>query len=185
MSDTDLDYRRIFLGLPVAAIIARNRVMVDCNDVTLSLFRAERGDIVGNLFEVLYPNHTEFEAAGQRMEPLLAARLSRSDDRIMRRIDGTHFWVTVRGHAFNRKVPHEVTAWTFSELSDDAGQQRTAVALTRRERDVAALLIDRMTSKQIAKSLNISPKTVDIHRAGLLRKYAVRNTDDLIRCLLN
>lgn len=185
MTETGLDYRKIFLGLPVAAIVARNRVIVDCNDLTLGLFRATREDIIGNLFEVLYPNRTEFEAAGHRMEPFLAAGMSRSDDRITRRLDGTHFWVSVRGHAFNYRVPHEVTAWTFSELSDDADHSRKAITLTNRERDVAALLIDKMTSKQIAKLLNISPKTVDIHRASLLKKHGVCNTDDLIRCLVN
>lgn len=185
MPEADLDYRRIFIGLPVAAIIARNRVMVDCNDLTLSLFRATRSDIVGNLFAVLYPNRTEFEAAGRRMEPFLVARVAQSDDRIMRRIDGTHFWVTVRGHAFNRKKPHEVTAWTFSELSDDTEHKKTTISLTKRERDVAALLIDKLTSKHIAKELNISPKTVDIHRANLLKKYDVKRTEDLVKILVS
>ena len=185
MPDATLDYRRIFLGLPVAAIVARDRVMTDCNDLALELFRAERSEIVGNLFAVLYPNRTEFEAAGRRMEPFLAGCVVQLDNRIMRRIDGTHFWVTVRGHAFNREMPHEMTAWAFSELSDDVGPQKTAISLTRRERDVAALLIDGLTSKQIAIDLGISPKTVDIHRANLLKKYSVHATSDLIKILVN
>jgi DNA-binding CsgD family transcriptional regulator len=41
-----------------------------------------------------------------------------------------------------------------------------------------------LTSKEIGKELNISPRTVDIHRASLLRKYGVRGTPDLIARLL-
>ncbi|HKT62549.1 MAG TPA: LuxR C-terminal-related transcriptional regulator, partial [Burkholderia sp.] len=41
-----------------------------------------------------------------------------------------------------------------------------------------------LTSKEIGKELSISPRTVDIHRASLLRKYEVRTTHDLIAHLL-
>ncbi|WP_245964928.1 LuxR C-terminal-related transcriptional regulator [Trinickia dinghuensis] len=59
-----------------------------------------------------------------------------------------------------------------------------ASTLTDRERDIAALLVHGLTSKEIGKELNISPRTVDIHRASLLRKYEVRATSDLIVRLL-
>lgn len=180
----NIEYRRIFIGIPVAAIIASDRLMIDCNAAALRLFKAKRSDIVGNLFSVLYPSRSDFEAAGRRMEPLLAARVTQYDDRIMRRMDGSHFWVTVRGHAFNRKIPHKMTVWTFSEPADNEEHRQTDIQLTVRERDVAALLIDGLTSKEIAKSLGISPRTVDIHRANLLKKYAVHTTLDLIKILV-
>jgi DNA-binding CsgD family transcriptional regulator len=50
--------------------------------------------------------------------------------------------------------------------------------LTARERDVVALVVHRMTSREI------SPRTVDIHRASLLRKYDVKTTQELIKRLL-
>ncbi|RQR22303.1 hypothetical protein DIE23_36900 [Burkholderia sp. Bp9143] len=36
----------------------------------------------------------------------------------------------------------------------------------------------------MGRNLGISPRTVDIHRASLLRKYGVKSTADLIRTLL-
>lgn len=177
------DFRAVFQQVPLAMIIARDRIMVECNDAALTMFRATHRDIVPKLFSVLYPGVDEFEEAGRRMEPFLAGRVAQDDNRIMRRIDGSHFWVRVRGHAFNRAVPHECTAWLFSEVHDAVAGDPQHVSLTPREREIAALLLDRLTSKEIAKALQISPKTVDIHRASLLKKYAVPSTAGLIEKL--
>ncbi len=182
-TDSYLNYREIFLVLPVGVIIAKNRIMVDCNHAALQLFRASRDDIVEKLFSVLYPDRYDFEAAGRRMEPFLIGRVTHFDNRIMRRLDGTHFWATVRGYAFNPSNPHEMTAWVLTEVMDKDTQGQSPINLTSRERDVAALLLDRLTSKQIAKELKISPKTVDIHRASLLKKHSVKSTSKLIEIL--
>jgi len=112
-SQSGIEYGELFIHLPVAVIVARDRVMVDCNDRALDLFRAERGDIINRSFAVLYPEEKDFESAGRRIEPLLARQVVFTDDRIMRRLDGSHFWVTVRGYAFNRENPYELAAWAF------------------------------------------------------------------------
>lgn len=178
-----MTYQAIFESMPVAVIVAENRVMTDCNLAAMRMFRGRREDIVAQPFSILYPDQDEFMAAGRRMEPLLSGRMVQYDNRIMRRLDGSHFWVTVRGHAFNPAIPFEMTVWSFSELSDRPEQFQTAIQLTQRERDVAALLVDKLTSKQIAKALDISPKTVDIHRASLLKKYGVPSTRELLQKL--
>jgi DNA-binding CsgD family transcriptional regulator len=56
--------------------------------------------------------------------------------------------------------------------------------LTPRERDIAALLIEGKTGKEVALALGISPRTVDIYKTRLLRKYSVTNTPDLVQRLL-
>ncbi|WHZ10060.1 MAG: hypothetical protein OJF60_000499 [Burkholderiaceae bacterium] len=53
--------------------------------------------------------------------------------------------------------------------------------LSGREREVLDGLIDGRTSKEIAKALGISPKTVDAHRANLLRKMHVETAAELVR----
>lgn len=179
-----LDYENLFRHLPVAAIVARERIMVDCNTRALQLFRATRDDIVDQSFSKLYPQQKDFATTGKRLAPLLAKHAVFSDERIMRRVDGSHFWVTVCGFGYNPKRPFELAIWTFSDRSDNAKQTDVASTLTERERDIAALLVHGMTSKEIGKELNISPRTVDIHRASLLRKYEVRATSDLIARLL-
>ena len=179
-----LDYEELFRHLPVAAIVARERVMVDCNERAVGLFRAHRVDIIGHSFSVLYPQQKDFAESGRRLAPLLANRAEFSEDRIMRRIDGSHFWVTVRGFAFHPQRPFELAIWTFTDLAGDARRSEIAARLTERERDVAAFLVHGLTSKEIGRELSISPRTVEIHRASLLRKYGVHTTPDLIARLL-
>lgn len=54
------------------------------------------------------------------------------------------------------------------------------VALTRREGEVLDLIEQGQTTKEIARSLGISPKTVEFHRGHLIRKFGVRNMAELV-----
>ncbi len=56
--------------------------------------------------------------------------------------------------------------------------------ITHREREVLALLIEGMTSSEIANKLFISPRTVDKHRTNLLKKLGQKNTAGLVRYAL-
>ena len=59
-----------------------------------------------------------------------------------------------------------------------------AAGLTPREREIAALLIDGLTSKLIGRQLGVSPRTVDVYRARLMKKYGAASTPELIHKLL-
>jgi FixJ family two-component response regulator len=56
--------------------------------------------------------------------------------------------------------------------------------LTAREREVAAGLMEGMTSKEIGKVLTISHRTVEIYRARLMRKYKSHTTAELVQKLM-
>lgn len=87
------------------------------------------------------------------------------------------------GRAFNRERPHEAGIWTFEDVS--AERPHTSEALTPREREVASRLLDGKTSKVIARELDISPRTVEVFRASLMKKFAAANTADLIHRMLS
>jgi two-component system response regulator FixJ len=55
------------------------------------------------------------------------------------------------------------------------------VALTPREQQVLSGLLDGLTNKMIARSLGISPRTVEIHRANLMVKAKAKNLLELLR----
>ena len=61
---------------------------------------------------------------------------------------------------------------------------RSRPALTPREREIAALLIEGLTSKRVGQRLAISPRTVDVYRARLMRKYGASTTPELVNKLL-
>lgn len=58
-----------------------------------------------------------------------------------------------------------------------------SLVFTRRERQVAERLLDGMTTKQIAKDLELSPRTVEFFRTSLLRKTQSPNTAALAAAL--
>ena len=56
--------------------------------------------------------------------------------------------------------------------------------LTPREREVFHLIAEGLTTKEIARKLDISAKTAENHRARVLDKLDVRNTAELVRLAL-
>jgi DNA-binding NarL/FixJ family response regulator len=75
----------------------------------------------------------------------------------------------------------------LSERTIEAYLRKTEAAamdalqtLTNREREIMQLAAEGHTSAEIAKRLFISPRTVETHRANLMRKLGVRNHAELI-----
>jgi PAS domain S-box-containing protein len=175
------DYRLAFELAPVGLCLSRNRVIVDCNAHLCEMFGWSRETLVGQSFLILYPTPEEYERLGKRMVPILNASGHYADDRIMKRSSGEVFWCHVTGRALNREAPHESGIWAFEDLS---AQRPVKAELTAREREVAARLLDGLTSKEIGKTLAISHRTVEIYRARLMRKYRANTTADLVHKLI-
>jgi PAS domain S-box-containing protein len=181
-----LDYRTAFDLAPIGLVISRNRQMLDCNRHMLAMFGAEREELVGCSFEMLYPSVEEFERTGQRIVASLDQQGWYADERVMKRVGGPQrgelFWCHVSGRALDPSQPHAAGIWSFEDLSP---RRRLGLELTAREREIAALLIDGLTSKLIGRKLNISPRTVDVYRARLMRKYGASTTPELVNKLLS
>jgi two-component system, NarL family, response regulator NreC len=56
--------------------------------------------------------------------------------------------------------------------------------LTMREREVLQLAAEGDSSQQIGKKLSISARTVEIHRANMMRKLMLRNQNEVVRYAL-
>lgn len=182
--DQDIDYLAAFENVPVGLAILHDRIIAACNHVFAEMFRTDRRDLINQSFKVLYATKEDFELRGRRVAPLLAKNGEYADDWILKRMDGEHFWCHVSGFTFDRKEPYARIIWSFEDLSlKRRAHSSIRALLTPRERDVAALLSEGRTSKEIGKQLGISPRTVDIYRAHLLSKYSVTNTADLIHKL--
>jgi two-component system response regulator NreC len=66
----------------------------------------------------------------------------------------------------------------------DTGPLDPYETLTAREREVLHLAAEGHTNNQIAERLSISPRTVETHRANLMRKLGLNNHAELIRYAL-
>jgi FixJ family two-component response regulator len=56
--------------------------------------------------------------------------------------------------------------------------------LTSRERNVLELLSSGISNKQAGRELGISPRTIEYHRANIMKKLGARNATELIRMVL-
>jgi len=179
---TELDFRTAFDQAPIGLVLSRDRLMVACNQELLAMFGAPHAaQLTGRSFELLYPTHDEFERTGERIAASLDKRGHYADERIMKRLSGELFWCHVSGRALDPAQPHAAGIWVFEDLS---ARRRIAVDLTPREREIAALLIEGLTSKLIGKRLAISPRTVDVYRARLMKKHRAATTPELVQKLL-
>ncbi|MEN9892493.1 MAG: hypothetical protein RLY78_2788 [Pseudomonadota bacterium] len=192
---TEPDYRTAFALAPIGLVISRQRTIVDCNGQLLAMFGARREQLIGQSFAVLYPSAEEFERTGVRIVAQLDAHGRYADERVMKRLgpvdgapgrdgadDAALFWCHVTGRALDPADPHAAGIWSFEDLS---ARRRLKVDLTPREREIAALLVDGLTSKLIGRRLDISPRTVDVYRARLMRKFGAATTPDLVHKLLS
>jgi DNA-binding NarL/FixJ family response regulator len=69
-----------------------------------------------------------------------------------------------------------------SYLDPQAAAQAQANApdrLTKRERSILQLVAEGRTNRAVAEFLSISPKTVEKHRASMMRKFGLRNVTEL------
>lgn len=73
----------------------------------------------------------------------------------------------------------------------DAARRQAALAnqriarLSAREQEVLRGLANGLPNKNIAQDLDISPRTVEVHRANLMAKLGVRNLSDALRLVFS
>ena len=66
----------------------------------------------------------------------------------------------------------------------EARARHKLAQLTKREQQVAAGIMNGMSSKELAIQLGISYRTVELHRANIMSKFGTRNMASLIRTLV-
>jgi DNA-binding NarL/FixJ family response regulator len=69
----------------------------------------------------------------------------------------------------------------YMQLNDRAEDDDRAAMVTPREREIMQLVAEGHSSKETATVLGVSVKTVDAHRANIMRKLRLRSVSDLVR----
>lgn len=165
-----------FEHAPIGLIYSENRIIIKYNQCFARIFGCGPHDLQQkSLFEV-YPSNEEYQHIGVIGPKVMAEDGRYADERIMKRRDGGLFWCRVRGQSLDLDAPFAKAIWSFADISD----ARPVTEMTTRERQVAKLMAEGLTSKEIARGLEISPRTVEVHRARLLEKFSARNSLELI-----
>lgn len=86
----------------------------------------------------------------------------------------------VEVHNNQRYICHEIRDILSSQALDDESTNMGVNSLSQREIEIIALLKKGYSSKEIAEPLNISVKTVDVHRYNILKKLNLKNTAAMV-----
>lgn len=176
-----IDYNLIFQRSPVGMCVSEHRNIQVSNHAMDQMFGYATDVLAGQSLLVVYPTSADFERIGARIIPIMNAKGSYSDDRIMKRANQELFWCHVTGRSLTPGDPHAAGIWTFEDLS---AKRRVSAELTPREREISTLLAEGKTSKLIAREIGLSPRTVEMHRAKLMRKFGASTSSELVHRLL-
>jgi len=168
---------RGFLDSPVAQLILSHRRISHANTAAVQLFGHSAETLEGQSARLLYPSHVDFDLIGARAETGLGRDRSYEDQRFMQIADGTICWMRARGVTLTPQDPFALTIWSFERAAE---RVRRSVDLTPREQDIARHVVNGRTCKEIALLLGISHRTVEVHRACLMKKLGARNTAELV-----
>jgi PAS domain S-box-containing protein len=176
------DYERLaFQHAPDATLILADRVILRASLRVEAVFGWTPREIEGQSIRLLYPGPTDYELIGERARRAMGATEVYRDERFMRRKDGQVVWMEGQGTALDRDDPQRLAIWTYRPL--ETGGAGTG-PLTPTEKRIARYLVNGFTSKEIALAMGSSPRTVEVHRANMIRKIGVRNSFELVSRLL-
>ena len=165
-----------FQYAPVGMVYAERRVIRKANDAFVAMFELGDSAVEGLALEVFYPSHADSERIVANAQHPLRSTGYYSDERTMLRVSGALFWCGVTGHSITPEDPLARVVWCFTDLS----KQWNLSGLSPRDREIAILTCEGRTAKEIARLLDLSPRTVEAYLAKLKHKLAVRNVAELV-----
>ena len=161
---------------PVGLVMTRDRIIITANMRFCEMTGHPREVLIGQSFRRFYASTAEFKSVRDIGLDLLRRGEAYSDERLLTHADGHGILVRFRATTLTPEAPLSQLVMSFAPLPE-APQDH---ALTPRERTVVAGLTHGHTSKEIARDLGLSPRTVEDVRARLLKRFGARNTADLL-----
>ena len=94
-----------------------------------------------------------------------------------------------RGSEIVARLDEAIGAFTRRQADSAASRIATLhfpgrEPLTRREREVLEQFTAGASNKEAGRSLGISPRTIEDHRANIMKKLGARNAADLVRIVM-
>ncbi len=110
--------QELILGNATVGIgVVRQRMFQRCNRQLETMFAYEPGELVGKSVSVLYASQEEFDEGGQIRYPILREGRTFTDERRVRRKDGTLIWCKVVGRAIDPSKPDEGSIWIYDDVT--------------------------------------------------------------------
>ncbi|MCD9015862.1 response regulator [Parachryseolinea silvisoli] len=87
----------------------------------------------------------------------------------------------LQGKNYFSRQAQDVIFKKYSHAVTKKKQREELIRLTPREVEIIRLIAEGLTSQQMADKLFISPRTVETHRANLMKKVGVKNAIELVK----
>ena len=86
-------------------------------------------------------------------------------------------------HLVRRTIDQSLGSWRLRQhrLDQHRAAEARLAALTPRERDILDGIAAGLGNKAIARQLDLSPRTVEVHRANIMRRAGADNVAELLR----
>jgi two-component system response regulator FixJ len=81
-------------------------------------------------------------------------------------------------------MPEQFLDEIRTPVADGPSEVGDLSSLTPRERQVLAEIMAGASNKEAGRTLGISPRTIEIHRARIMEKLGAKNAADLVRIVL-
>lgn len=164
-----------FHAAPSAIVLTENRVIRSCNLTFADMLGYRIEELPGQSFRLFYGSDEEFESIRDIGLSVLFAQGVYSDERLVRHRGGHALWCRFQARTLVPAAPLERVVMSFTPILE-AGP----LSLSKRERQVLELMSRRLTSKEIAARLQLSPRTIDDVRGRLIRRFGARRAADIL-----
>lgn len=162
---------------PAAQVITNDRRILRCNKAFGTLFGYPLEELENELILKLYPTTADYRDIGERCLKALRVSTSYEDERFMQNKDGQIFWARARGVTLTPERPFKLMIWTFDRIRHN---ETKTTELTPREKEISGFIVNGLTCKETAQALGISHRTVEVHRARVMKKLGAKNTAELV-----
>ena len=98
-------------------MFVRHRRIVSVNRRCEVLFGYDPGQMMGSSTAIVFTSSYDFEEAGERQYPALAAGGDFSEERQYQRRDGSLFWALVSGCALDPQRANEGSIWVYADIT--------------------------------------------------------------------
>ena len=98
-------------------MFVRHRRIVSVNRRCEELFGYDPGQMMGSSTAIVFTSSYDFEEAGERQYPALAAGGDFSEERQYQRRDGSLFWALVSGCALDPQRANEGSIWVYADIT--------------------------------------------------------------------
>lgn len=173
-----MDYAALaFEHSPAPMVVLSYRFIKECNKAFVELFGYPRDELLNCSMRKLFPSTQDFEKIGNDALSGLTLQSGQlySDQRFMRHQSGKIFWTQTFGRTLTPNDPFQLAIWHFEKTSPESNYQ----PLTWRETQISQYVVNGLTCKEIAKILGLSPRTVEVHKANLMKKLGVHSKAEL------